>query len=121
MMHTLLSILVGLSPVIVLLSVPTFALASWFGARGRAHTASSTPARIGLLVVGCFGFLLDAVAVAFVLFDNPHGRFMDSIDSGPLTGVPTLFVILLSLFTMAVMGGLVVWSFARRRRQNGWR
>ena len=119
MMHTLLSILVALSPVIVLLSVPTFASAFWFGARDRAHAAPSKPARIGLVVVGCFGFLLDAVAVAFVLFDNPHGRFLDSIDSGPLTGVPTVFVILLSLFTMAVMGGLVVLSFSQRRLQNG--
>jgi hypothetical protein len=103
-MHTLLSILVVLSPVLFLVSIPVFGWALRLAT--QAHGQPWSSGRIALAVVGCVGFLLDAAVVAFVIFDNPHGRFMDSIDSGPFTGVPTLFAISLSVFTMVVIAGL---------------
>jgi hypothetical protein len=117
-MHAILSILVALAPVLFFLSVPTFALALWWGVRREPQTTLSRTARLVFTIGGCLGFLLDAAALAFIIGDNrPRGRFLDSIDSGLLTGVPTLFVAFLSLFTLIALGVLLAWSLTQKKPQ----
>lgn len=104
MIHNVLSILILLSPILFLLSIPLFACALWLGAHGGQRSFASGGK--ALFLAGCLGFLLDVATVVFLL--NPHRRLMDSIDSGPFTGVPTLFAAFLSLFILAVTAAMVL-------------
>jgi len=118
-MNAVMSLLVGLSPLFFVLSLPTFAAAVWFGARGWKHRTRFRGAYAGSLVVGGLGFLFDGIAVAFAALDHPHRRLLDSVDSGPLTGVPTVFVIFLSAYTVAVVAGVVGGLCSYRAVRNG--
>lgn len=113
-MQVILNILVGLSPVIFVVSVPAFAWSVWIGARNRCPGRPEGKGSIFLTLAGGFGLMLDAIAVAFMMTDNPHGRSWDSIDTGLLTGVPTWFVVVLSVVALGVMSRLVLWAVRER-------
>lgn len=118
-MHTVVSLLVALSPLILVLSVPAFLVAAWVGVRNLSERRVPPSASLIFLVIGALGLLFDIVAAGFAVFDNPHGRFLDSIDWGPLAGVPTVFVVLLSVYTLGVIGAVAGWSLSGRKAQNG--
>ncbi len=115
LLYTLTSVLVLLSPLFFLFSFPIFAAAVWFGARSPCQTVARCTARVGLLVAGAIGLVSDATALAFMASAHPpRGPFLDSMDWGPLAGMPTLLAIFISMLTMALAAALIWWLCSAR-------
>lgn len=99
-MHTIASLLVGLAPLLFLIALPVFTIALrtrpflWFGIAGW------------LLILSC---AYTAIA------DDPHGRSLDSIDHGILTGIPTILVMGTSTYTL-LLSSVLLWRALCKRR-----
>ena len=113
-MHLVLSLLVGLSDILIIVCVPAVAAALLLGRRRREsscpservwRTAFRWGGRLGaLLLVLCLVFLTSPGAAS-----GP-----DRLDYGLLTGVPTLFVALVSAYSIAAVVGLVTFTLLPR-------
>ena len=107
-MHLVLSVLVGLSDVFAVVSVPVVIAAFILGHQHESCPASWARWRMALRWVGRVGVLLLASCAAFLLSRSGLGLGLDRLDYGFLTGVPTLFVAAFSAYTilaLAVLAG----------------
>ena len=99
-MHAIASLLVGLSPLLLLAALPVFTIAL----RTRRF-----------LWCGVVGWLLLLTCAYTALTDNPHGRSFDSIDHGFLTGVPTLLLLGTTTYVLLVSSLLMGQAVLRKR------
>jgi hypothetical protein len=100
----------------------TFALAARQGRwRMRAWTVEDG-SRAALFWTGVLGLILYSACTLFAIFDDPAARIVDCIDWGAWTGVPTVLVILLYLYTFALLvalGGFNVYRTIRKKLTSG--
>ena len=114
MMYLVLSLLVGLSDILIILCVPAVAAALLLGRRRESscpserlwRTAFRWGSRLGILLLGLCGFLL---------INHGAGLGFDSLDYSLLTGVPTLFVAMMSAYSIATVFGLLAFALFCRR------
>lgn len=111
-MHLLLSLLVGLSDILIILCVPAVAAALLLGRKRETsclservwRTAFRWGGRLGALLLGLCGFLF---------INRGFAGGFDRLDYGLLTGVPTLFVAVISAYSVATVLGLVGFALLR--------
>ncbi len=113
-MHTFLSLIIGLSEVVAVASVPAFALAMSLGKLRATKWKREWLARVVLFWAGVLGFLSLAICTLLAATDTPQNRMMDSIDRGLfLTGVPTVFAISFSCYALALVVTLIGFFVCR--------
>lgn len=111
-MHGVISLL------IVLVPLAAFVLAVCQGQRWARTWTAGDCSRVALFWAGVLGLVLYVACTLFWILDNPRARITDCIDWGPWTGVPTLLVILVYLYTTVLLIGLAAFNAYRTIRKK---
>ena len=92
--------------VIALAPFAVFVLAVSQGLRHFRDATANGYVRLAFLSAGLLGMFVQATCCFFAASDDPRARFVDCIDWGPWTGVPTPLVALLYLLAIALLVAL---------------
>ena len=93
----------------VVIALAPFAVSVLAASRGVRHFRDATIVgyvRLAFLSTGLLGMFLQTACCFFAASDDPRARFVDCIDWGPWTGVPTPLVALLYLLAFALLVAL---------------
>lgn len=112
-MHFVLSLLVGLSDILIILCVPAVVAALLLGHRRGELSPSARIWRTAFRWGGRLGALLLVFCLVFLTRPGAASG-PDRLDYGLLTGVPTLFVALVSAYSIAAVVGLAAFTLLPR-------
>ena len=113
-MHLVLSLLVGLSDILTFVSIPVIIAALIIGHRQELCSASKLRWRIVIRWVGRIGVVLLTSCAALLVGNSAFGFGLDHLDYGLLTGVPTVFVVAFSAYTILALAVLAGFAFLPR-------
>ena len=98
---------------IVLAPFAVFVLGASQGLRRFRDATIDEYVRRVFFLTGVLGLFVQAACCFFAASDDPHARFVDCIDWGPWTGVPTPLVAVLYLLAIALLVALTGFHMCR--------
>ncbi|HOX04557.1 MAG TPA: hypothetical protein P5555_20225 [Candidatus Paceibacterota bacterium] len=107
-----LSLLVGLSDILIFLCVPAVAAALYIGFHRSAAVDEGRVWKAALRWGGGLGLALLVFCLLLCVIPGLGGGW-DRLDYGILTGVPTFFVAAVSAYTILILAGLAAFGAAR--------